>query len=106
MDEAEENRIRKRIWERKDAVDAKVSEPGYAALPAEEQDAWVLGLYLDIPLDQAAACISGTADAAALEAVREKAAETFRYGKRKALRALKEVLSRHEALQTGREAEA
>jgi len=102
MSEQGESEIRKRIWIRKDAVDAKMSEPGFAALPDEERDAWVLCLQLDIPFETAQACANGSADEAVLGEVQGKIAEAFKYGKRKALRELRDVLSRHGNLQTER----
>jgi len=99
----DDNKIRKLIWERKDAADAKMAEPGFDALPADERDAWILCLQLDVPFDQAAACVGGTADAGAMENVRARIAEAFQYGKRKALRALKEALGRHPSLNVPQE---
>jgi len=94
----DESKIRKLIWERRDAVDAKVAESGFGELPSEDQDAWVVALQLDVPFDQALACVNGVASAAVLDDVRGRAAEAFKYGKRKALRALKEALVRHPEL--------
>jgi len=45
----DESKIRKLIWERRDAVDAKVAESGFGELPSEDQDAWVVALQLDVP---------------------------------------------------------
>jgi len=101
-----ESEIRKAIWTRKDAVDAKMSEPGFVELPAEEQDAWVLSLQLDVPFEQAAACANGTASEAVAAEVRDKVAEAFKFGKRKALRPLKEVVSRCPALNVPQEGDA
>ena len=94
----DENKIRKVIWERKDAVDAKMAEPGFDALPGDEQDAWVLGLMLDLPVELAARCVRGEAEPGELAQLWERADEVFRYGKRSALRPLKVVLARYEML--------
>ena len=95
---ADESKIRKVIWERKDAVEAKMAEPGFEALPIEGRDAWVLGLMLDLPLEVAARCVRGEAAAGEMPLLWEKIDELFKYGKRSALRPLKEVLTRHETL--------
>ena len=99
MTEVEENMIRKSIWTRAAALAEKVSETAFADLPDAAQDAWVLSLMLDIPLETAEACVGGTASEADLETVRGRIAESFKYGKRKALRPLKDVLGRYEHLQ-------
>lgn len=95
---SEENKIRKGIWERKDAVDAKMAEPGFEALTGDEQDAWVLGLMLGLPVEQAARCVRGEAEAGEMAQLWEEIEEVFKYGKRSALRPLKAVLVRHETL--------
>ena len=95
---ADEKNIRKGIWERKDAVDAKMAEPGFEALAGDEQDAWVLGLMLGLPMEQAARCVRGEAETGELAQLWEAIEETFKYGKRSALRPLKAVLARHETL--------
>ena len=95
---SEENKIRKVIWARKDAVDAKMAEPGFEALAEDEQDAWVLGLMLGLPVEQAARCVRGEAEAGELAQLWEAIEEVFKFGKRSALRPLKAVLARHETL--------
>ena len=95
---SDENKIRKVIWERKDAVDAKMAEPGFEALPGDEQDAWVLSLMLDLPLELAARCVRGETKSGELPLLWEELDEVFKYGKRSALRQLKEALARHETL--------
>ena len=95
---SEENKIRKVIWERKDAVDAKMAEPGFEALAEDEQDACVLGLMLGLPVELAARCVRGEAEAGEMAQLWEAIEETFKYGKRSALRPLKVVLARHETL--------
>ena len=100
MTEVEENMIRKSIWTRAAALAEKVSGTAFADLPDAAQDAWVLSLMLDIPLETAEACVGGTASEADLEkTVRGRIAEAFKCGKRKALRPLKDVLGRYEHLQ-------
>jgi len=98
MIEIDENSIRKAIWARKDAVDAKMAEIQSEDIPADERDAWIISLQLGVAFETAARCLAGTAKAEELAEVREKIAEIFKYGKRKALRALKEALGRHEGL--------
>ncbi|MCQ2390210.1 MAG: hypothetical protein MJ240_02200 [Kiritimatiellae bacterium] len=96
---SDENALRKRVWERRDAVDAKLAEEGFAALSPDERDAWVVSLQLEVPLEVALHGIAGSAqpdEKAQLHAALET---TFKYGKRKALRALKDVLARHRELQ-------
>jgi len=95
MNSPDENAIRKALWTRKDATDAKMSEPGFEALPADEQDAWVVCLMLDLPFEQAKAFVVGGASEEVGGTVRGKIAEAFKYGKRRALRELKAALARH-----------
>ena len=95
---ADENKIRKVIWERKDAVDAKMAEPGFEALAEDEQDACVLGQMLGLPVKLAARCVRGEAEAGELAQMWEEIEEVFKYGKRSSLRPLKVVLARHETL--------
>ena len=95
---ADENKIRKGIWARKDAVDAKMAESGFEALAGDEQDAWVLGLMLGLPMEQAARCVRGGAEAGEMAQLWEEIESVFKYGKRSALRPLKAVLARHETL--------
>ena len=92
------NKIRKVIWERKGAVDAKMTESGFDALTADVQDAWVLSLMLDQPLELAARCVRGEVESCEMALLWEELDEVFKYGKRSALRSLKDVLSRHETL--------
>ena len=95
---ADENKIRKVIWERKAAVDAKMAEPGFEALAGDEQDACVLGLMLGLPVEVAARCVRGEAETGEMAQMWEEIEEVFKYGKRSALRPLKVVLARHETL--------
>lgn len=95
---ADENKIRKVIWARKDEVDAKMAEPGFEALTGDEQDACVLGLMLGLPVELAARCVRGEAEAGELAQLWEEIEEVFKYGKRSSLRPLKVVLARHETL--------
>ena len=95
---SEESKIRKVIWERKAAVDAKMAEPGFEALAEDEQDAWVLGLMLGLPVELAARCVRGEAEASEMAQLWEAMEEAFKFGKRSALRPLKAVLARHETL--------
>lgn len=107
MGQPDENVIRKLIWTRSEAVDAKIAEVGFEALAESQQDAWVLSLQLDMPMETAAACVeacqragdSEPADETVLADVRNKIAEAFKYGKRKALRTLKMAISRYPSLQ-------
>lgn len=94
MGEIDENAIRKQIWERKAAVDAKMAESGFGALPLSERDAWVLSLMLDLPFDVSVRFVIGSPQAGERASVRAKADDLFKYGKRSALRALKDVLAR------------
>ena len=75
-----------------------LADPDLAFLPIEEQDAWVLGLMLDLPVELAARCVRGEAEPGELAQLWERADEVFKYGKRSALRPLKIVLARHEML--------
>ena len=93
---SDENKIRKMIWARKDAVDAKMAEPGFEALAEDEQDAWVLGLMLGLPVELAARCVRGETKSGELSLLWEELDTVFKYGKRSALRPLKEALARHE----------
>ena len=94
MDKTEESTFRRAVWQRSDAVLAKMAEPGFEALPQNERDAWIVALQLDAPYEQARACVDGTAAPEVLEDLRTRCCQTFTYGKRKALRDLKEVISR------------
>lgn len=76
-------------------VDAKVSEPEFLELPDEEQDAIVIALQLDMPLEAVKACVANTANEILMTEFKDRLAETFKFGKRKALRHLKEALSSH-----------
>ena len=95
---ADENKIRKVIWERKAAVDAKMAEPGFETLEGDEQDAGVLGLMLGLPVELSARCVRGEAEASEMAQLWEAMEEAFKFGKRSALRPLKAVLARHETL--------
>lgn len=85
----EESAIRRLIWERKDAVDAKIADPAFLALPADEQDAVVISVQLDVPLEVARRCVGNVAADDEMATLRNRLVETFRYGKRKALRPLR-----------------
>lgn len=105
MSRPDESAMRKLVWTRKDAVDAKMAEDGFASLPEQERDAWILSLQLDVPLELATACVRScgegevaSADNGALAEIRNKIAEAFKYGKRKALQELKRVVGRYPAL--------
>lgn len=93
-----EGDIRKLIWERKEAVDAKIAEEGFLALTPEEQDAWVIALQLGLDYDVAKRCVDGAAEEAEIAAVRAGVAEAFQYGKRKALRSLRTAVAAHPQL--------
>ncbi|MDO5317228.1 MAG: hypothetical protein Q4G65_01250 [bacterium] len=90
MDESE---IRRMIWARKEAVDAKIAEEGFGDLDPAEQDAWVIALQLGIDFDLAKRCVDGSAAEEESAAVRAKVAEAFQYGKRKALRSLRTAVA-------------
>ena len=94
MDKTEESALRRAVWQRSDAVLAKIAEPGFEALPQNVRDAWIVALQLDVAHEQALACVDGTAAPEVLDDLRARAGRTFAYGKRKALRDLKEVISR------------
>ena len=94
MDQTEESTLRRAIWQRSDAVLAKMAEDGFAELPQNERDAWIVSIQLDVPYEHALACLDGTDAPEALDNLRARAGQTFAYGKRKALRDLKEVISR------------
>lgn len=91
----EESLIRKQIWERKDLVDAKVSEPEFLELSDDEQDAIVISLQLDMPLEVVKTCVTNTANDILMAELKSRIVEAFKFGKRKALRHLKEALSSH-----------
>ena len=94
MDKNEESALRRAIWQRSDAVLAKMAEPGFDTLPQNERDAWIVSIQLDAPYGLALACVDGTAAPEVLDDLRARTCETFTYGKRKALRDLKAVISR------------
>ena len=52
-----ESEIRRMIWTRKEAVDAKIAEEGFLDLEPAEQDAWVIALQLGIEFDLARRCV-------------------------------------------------
>lgn len=94
----EESEIRRLIWARKEAVDAKIAEDGFLDLEPEEQDAWVLALQLGVEFDLAKRCVDGSATEEEYAVVRAKVAEAFQYGKRKALRSLRTAVSEYPKL--------
>lgn len=94
----EESEIRRLIWERKEAVDAKIAEDGFLDLEPKEQDAWVIALQLGIEFDLAKRCVDGTASEGEYTAVRAKVAEAFQFGKRKALRSLRTAVAEYSKL--------
>ena len=94
----EESEIRRLIWARKEAVDAKIAEDGFLDLEPGEQDAWVLALQLGIDFDLAKRCVDGSATEEEYAAVRTKVAEAFQYGKRKALRTLRIAVAEYSKL--------
>lgn len=94
----EETSVRKLIWDRKAAVDAKIAEEGFLDLAPEEQDALVLSLQLGVEVAVTRRCVAGTASEAEFAEVRAKAAEAFQYGKRKALRALRTAIANYPKL--------
>jgi len=105
--ENDESSIRKLIWERKGAVDDKMSDPGFLELPVEEQDAWILALQLGLSHDAVADVLGGKSGGdVTVDLLRDRIAEAFRFGKRKALRELKNVLSRHAELNVPKDAES
>lgn len=98
MSGIDENEIRKQIWARKRAIDAKMAESGFDALPVGEQDAWVLSLMLDLPFDVASRCVRGESQVGERALLWEEIDEVFKYGQRSTLQPLKDVLARHETL--------
>ena len=90
-----EGEARKWVWRRKEIVDEVISSESFSKLPADEQDAKVISLQLD--LDQASVnrCLAQTASPEELATLRSRIAESFKYGKRAALRPLKTALSAH-----------
>ena len=90
-----EGEARKWVWRRKEIVDEVISSESFSKLPADEQDAKVISLQLD--LDQASVnrCLAQTASPEELAMLRSQIAESFKYGKRAALRPLKTALSAH-----------
>ena len=95
MDESE---IRRMIWARKEAVDAKIAEEGFLDLGPAEQDAWVLALQLGIEFELAKRCVDDTATEEEIAGVRVRVAEAFQYGKRKALRTLRTAVAEYPKL--------
>ena len=95
MDESE---IRRMIWSRKEAVDAKIAEDGFLDLAPAEQDAWVIALQLGIDFELAKRCVDGSATEVEYAEVRAKVAEAFQYGKRKALRTLRTAVAEYPKL--------
>ena len=95
MDESE---IRRMIWARREAVDAKIAEDGFLDLATVEQDAWVIALQLGVNFDLAKRCVDGSATEEEYAEVRAKVAEAFQYGKRKALRTLRTAVAEYPKL--------
>ena len=94
-DHLSENEIRKVIWRRKELVDEKIATESFAKLPAAEQDAKVIALQLDLDQESVNRCLAQTASPEELTTLRSRIAESFKYGKRAALRPLKTALSAH-----------
>jgi len=94
----EESEIRRLIWERKEAVDAKIAEDGFLDLEPTEQDAWVIALQLGVEYDLAKRCVDGAATEEEYAVVRAKVAEAFQFGKRKALRPLRTAVAEYSKL--------
>lgn len=95
-----ESEIRRMIWTRKEAVDAKIAEEGFLDLAPAEQDAWVIALQLGIEFDLARRCVDGSATMEESAMVRAKVAEAFQYGKRKALRSLRTAVAVYPSLRS------
>ena len=98
-----ENAVRKWIWARKDIVDDMTSSESFKALPAEEQDAIVISLQLDIPQESVKHCLAKEGTDEEMATLRSRIAETFKYGKRSAIRPLKMALAAHAHLSPRRE---
>ncbi len=98
----DENVMRKMIWSRKDAVEAKMAEAGFEALPEDERDAWVVSLMLDLSMETVLRCVRGEAKDGDLPLLWNEIDEVFKFGKRSALRPLKDVLARRETLKRPR----
>ena len=98
------NAARKWIWARKDIVDDMTSSDSFKALPAEEQDAVVISLQLDIPQESVKRCLANEGTEEEMATLRSRIAETFKYGKRSATRPLKMALAAHPELTSKGEA--
>ena len=48
MDQTEESTLRRAIWQRSDAVLAKMAEDGFAEPPRNARDAWIVSIQLDV----------------------------------------------------------
>ena len=94
-DQMSENEIRKVIWRRKEIVDEVISRDSFSKLSAEEQDAKVIALLLDLDQESVNRCLAQTASPEELAMLRSRIADSFKYGKRAALRPLKTALSAH-----------
>ena len=90
-----EGEVRKWVWRRKEIVDEVVSSESFSKLPADEQDAKVIALQLDLDQESVNRCLAQTAAAGKLTTLRSRIAKSFRCGKRAALRPLKTALSGH-----------
>lgn len=98
-----ENAARKWIWARKDIVDDMTSSESFKGLPPEEQDAIVISLQLDIPQESVKRCLANEGTEEEMATLRSRIAETFKYGKRSAIRPLKMALAAHAHLNPRRE---
>ena len=90
-----EGEARKWVWRRKGIVDEAISSESFSKLSAEEQDAKVIALQLDLDQESVSRCLEQTASPEELAMLRARIAESFKYGKRAALRPLKTALSGH-----------
>ena len=99
-----EGEARKWVWRRKEIVDEVISSDSFSKLSAEEQDAKVIALQLDLDQESVNRCLGQTATPEEMAMLRSRIAESFKYGKRAALRTLKTVLSAHPYLTSEDEA--
>ena len=90
-----EGEARKWVWRRKEIVDEVISSDSFLKLSAEEQDAKVIALQLDLNQESVNRCLAQTASPEDLAMLRARIAKSFKYGKRAALRPLKTALSAH-----------
>ena len=86
---------RKWVWRRKEIVDEEVSSDSFLKLSSDEQDAKVIALQLDLDQESVNRCLAQTASPEELAMLRSRIAESFKYGKRAALRPLKAALFTH-----------